>query len=202
MNNEIICPHCKKTFKVDDTAFADILRQVRDSEFKSELHARIEDAVKLAVSEVKSEAKEDISKKEAEIGKLKAEKENAVQLATTNIRSELQADISKRDNEITSLRADLREKDNKIKLVESQAKSQLKEELFKCNEEIALLQQKLKSKEEEKESAISKAVYSIEKERDELIAKLKEKDNEILLVESRTKNYFLEVLYKKEDKIV
>lgn len=63
MNNEIICPHCKKAFKVDDTAFADILKQVRDSEFAKELHARIDTEVKLAVAKVKNEANEDISKK-------------------------------------------------------------------------------------------------------------------------------------------
>jgi hypothetical protein len=31
--NEIICPHCKKAFKVDEAGFADIVKQVRDHEF-------------------------------------------------------------------------------------------------------------------------------------------------------------------------
>ena len=39
--NEIICPHCKKTFKVDEAGFADILKQVRDHEFENELHERL-----------------------------------------------------------------------------------------------------------------------------------------------------------------
>jgi len=33
---EIICPHCKKAFKVDEAGFADILKQVRDHEFEKE----------------------------------------------------------------------------------------------------------------------------------------------------------------------
>jgi hypothetical protein len=28
--NEIICPNCKKAFKVDEAGFADILKQVRN----------------------------------------------------------------------------------------------------------------------------------------------------------------------------
>ena len=32
--NEIICPHCDKAFKVDETGYADILKQVRNREFE------------------------------------------------------------------------------------------------------------------------------------------------------------------------
>lgn len=31
--HEIICPHCKKAFKIDEAGYADIQKQVRDSEF-------------------------------------------------------------------------------------------------------------------------------------------------------------------------
>ena len=34
--NDIICPHCGKAF-VDDTGYADILKQVRDREFEQQL---------------------------------------------------------------------------------------------------------------------------------------------------------------------
>ena len=53
--NEIICPNCKKAFKVDEAGFADILKQVRDRQFEEELQKRLnlaekekEDAVKIA----------------------------------------------------------------------------------------------------------------------------------------------------------
>ena len=29
--NEIICPHCDKAFKVDETGYADIMKQVRET---------------------------------------------------------------------------------------------------------------------------------------------------------------------------
>jgi len=31
---DIICPHCHKAFKVDEAGYADILKQVRNSEFE------------------------------------------------------------------------------------------------------------------------------------------------------------------------
>jgi hypothetical protein len=44
--NDIICPHCNKAFKVDETGYADILKQVHDSEFEHQLHERLELAEK------------------------------------------------------------------------------------------------------------------------------------------------------------
>ena len=38
--HEIICPHCGKAFKIDEAGYANILKQVRDSEFEQQLHAR------------------------------------------------------------------------------------------------------------------------------------------------------------------
>ncbi|MGB5629491.1 MAG: hypothetical protein WBM45_10550 [Woeseiaceae bacterium] len=56
--NEIICPHCHKAFKVDEAGYADILKQVRDTDFERQLHERLElaekdklNAVALAVAE-------------------------------------------------------------------------------------------------------------------------------------------------------
>jgi hypothetical protein len=40
--NNIVCPKCKETFKVDEAGFADILKQVRDRQFNEELQSRME----------------------------------------------------------------------------------------------------------------------------------------------------------------
>ncbi len=65
--NEIICPHCKKAFKVDEAGYADILKQVRDHQFEEELKNR------LAIAE--------------------REKQNAVTLAEEKTKNALQVDI-------------------------------------------------------------------------------------------------------------
>ena len=71
--NEIVCPNCKKVFKVDEAGFADILKQVRDHVFDKELHERLELAEK--------------------------EKESAVKLAKADVEKVLQAEIAEKDKE-------------------------------------------------------------------------------------------------------
>ena len=77
--HEIICPHCKKAFTVDEAGYADILKQVRDSEFEKQLHERLElaekdkrNAVELAKSKVGSDMQKTAAAKDAEIQDLKA----------------------------------------------------------------------------------------------------------------------------------
>jgi hypothetical protein len=77
--NDIICPNCKKVFKVDEAGFADILKQVRDHQFEEELQNRLNLA--------------------------ENEKVNAVKLAEANIRNSLQEQLAKKDNELTVLKA-------------------------------------------------------------------------------------------------
>ena len=77
--NEIICPNCKKAFKVDEAGFADILKQVRDHQFEEELTNRLYLAEK--------------------------EKENAVKLAEANLRNSMQESLLKKDSEISALKA-------------------------------------------------------------------------------------------------
>ena len=39
--HEIICPHCRKAFKIDEAGYADILQQVRDHAFEEQLQDRL-----------------------------------------------------------------------------------------------------------------------------------------------------------------
>ena len=77
--NEIKCPKCNHFFKIDDSGFADIVKQVRDKEFEKELREREslmererENAIKLAEVKTKNETQEGVAKKDAEIIELKA----------------------------------------------------------------------------------------------------------------------------------
>jgi hypothetical protein len=89
--NEIICPHCKKAFKIDEAGYADILKQVHDSEFEEQLHKRLElaekdkqNAIKLARTKDASEFQKATTEKESEIQELKSKleaNETAKQLA-------------------------------------------------------------------------------------------------------------------------
>ena len=81
--NEIICPHCRKAFKIDEAGYADILKQVRNSEFEQQLHERLElaeqdkrNAVELAQARVTNELQKAAASKDAEIQRLKATLDN------------------------------------------------------------------------------------------------------------------------------
>ena len=56
--NDIICPHCKKAFKVDKQGYADILKQVYDKEFDNKLNERLLQHKKDKNMEINLEKKE------------------------------------------------------------------------------------------------------------------------------------------------
>ena len=102
--NEIVCPHCQKAFKIDESGYAEILKQVRDKDFEKQLTERISAlkdvntiATELAVTNAKSAL-------ETERNLLKAElkgSQMAQQLAVTNAlakatkkNDEIQKDLS------------------------------------------------------------------------------------------------------------
>ena len=83
--NEIICPHCKKTFKVDEAGYADLLKQVRDDRFEKELHDRLElaereklYAVQLAEEKTKSELRTEFVKLQKELSENQAAKNSEI----------------------------------------------------------------------------------------------------------------------------
>jgi len=76
--NEIICPHCRKAFKIDEAGYADMLKQVRDHEFEKQLRERLELA--------------------------EQEKRMAIELATTKVTNSLEKAAAAKDSEIKELK--------------------------------------------------------------------------------------------------
>jgi hypothetical protein len=101
--HEIKCPHCNKEFKIDEAGYADILKQVRDAEFTSQLNER------LALAE--------------------KEKMTAIELATTKLASQLQSVASLKDTEIQNLSAKLEAVEIAKKLAVSEAVNTVEKEL-------------------------------------------------------------------------
>ena len=100
--NEIICPSCKKAFKIDEAGFADILKQVRDHQFEEELGKRLklaenekESAVKLAEANFKSVLQEDLNKKDKELSEKLAAKESEIAQIKSKLNSaEIEKELS------------------------------------------------------------------------------------------------------------
>jgi hypothetical protein len=145
--NEIICPHCKKAFKIDEAGYADILKQVRDREFEQALHERLAEAekekllaVRLAQEEAKNELQTNISQKEADIARLQAK------LASTETEKKLALTeaVKLLEKERDGLSAKLSNSELEKKLAVSEAIDSLKEDY---DERISTLQSNLKAAE-------------------------------------------------------
>jgi hypothetical protein len=168
--NEIICPNCKKVFKVDEAGFADILKQVRDHQFEEELQSRLDlaekekvNAVKLAEANLKNSLQEDLVKKDREIGDLKAK--NELQLAEQ---------LAKKESEIADMKA-------KIQNAEIEKRLTVSEAIKEIEKERNDLANDLKNKETEKqllEKSLNEKHSSELKTKDDII---KLKDEEITL---------------------
>ena len=144
--NDIICPHCNKAFKIDETGYADIVKQVRDSEFDQQLHDR------LALAE--------------------KEKLTAVELATAKAASALQKAAAEKDSEIQALQSQLKSGDDSKALAVSQAVSKLERERDALANQLAQAKREMQAASElsaaEQRLALNEAISKVEKERDGL----------------------------------
>lgn len=165
--NEIICPNCKKVFKVDEAGFADILKQVRDHKFEEELNNRLtlaekekESAVKLAEAHIKNSFQEQLAKKDKELTELKAQSDLA-----------LYEKLNKKEAEINQLKA-------KIENVEVEKKLAVSEAVQKVETERNNLAHDLKTKELEKQNLENslKQQYSTELQTKDAIIKYKDEE--------------------------
>ena len=105
---DIICPECKKAFKVDETGYAEILKHVRDSDFKQQLQERLviannekATAVELVTSKAERKIQIISAEKEAAIKELKA-KLNSLD---TEQRLAVNEAVTKKDKTIQELTA-------------------------------------------------------------------------------------------------
>jgi len=105
---DIICPKCKKAFKVDETGYAEILKQVRDSDFKQQLQERLEiadnekaTAVELVTSKAESEIKITSAEKDAVIKELEAKLDSL----DTEQKLAVNEAVAKKDTKIQELTA-------------------------------------------------------------------------------------------------
>lgn len=115
------------------------------------------------------------------------EKENAIKLAEITLKNALQSDIAKKDIELAELKA---KKDRE--LAELDAKKEA---------ELAEMKSRITNAEMEKKLAVTEAVISVEKERDELTSKLKNKDIEYQFFSSSQKEKYESELRLKDETI-
>ena len=136
--NEIKCPKCGTMFKIDETDYDNITKQIRDKEFEKELNR------------INEEHKTNL-KRELELTKIKKEKElqeelNKKTLEIQNLKNEIELNKKEKDIEINKekqqLETKIQELNNKLEL--SKNEYIIKEKNLKESYE-----EKIKSKEEQ-----------------------------------------------------
>lgn len=193
--NEIKCPHCGTVFQVDESGFADIVKQVRDAEFNREIERREkifaeqrEQAVALAGEKVRGEARDEIASRDAEIVKLtqnlaaiKRENDAASRAAQAEQIAALSKVTASKDAEIAELKSKLArladERASDARVTEADHKRALADATASRDAKIAELTQKLEAQKTtfatEKELAVTQARTQVERERDDLAAQVK-----------------------------
>ena len=177
--NDIICPHCNKAFKIDETGYADIVKQVRDSEFDQQLHDR------LALAE--------------------KEKLTAVELATAKAASALQKSAAEKDSEIQALQSQLKSGDDSKALAVSQAVSKLERERDALANQLAQEKREMQAASElsaaEQRLALNEAISKVEKERGGLKSGLERAAMEKQVAEAALRDKYETQIKDRDDAI-
>jgi len=216
---DVKCPHCGQTFTIDGAGFAEIQKQVRDSEFERDLHERLklaeqdkQSAVELAEMKAAGELQKAAAAKAAELQDLKAqlaqslsEKQSAVELAEAKVANGMQEAAAKKDVELQQLKAQLeqsqQETQSAVELAEAKSVNELQKAAAAKDTEIQQLTTKLDAGEIAQKLAIAEAVGVVEKERDELKNGLARVELEKQLAETSLKEKYETQIKDRDDSI-
>lgn len=206
--HEIICPHCNKAFKIDEAGYADILKQVRDSDFDKQLHERLElaerdkqNAVELAQAKIASELQKTTSAKDSEIQELKAKLEAGEVARKFAIAEALNGVEKQRDMLANELESAKRDQETMSKLAEAKLVSELQKAALMKDAEIQSLKAKLDAGELSQKLAVTQAVNAVEKEREELKNGLSRVALEKQLAETALRDKYETQLKDRDDAI-
>ena len=122
---QVVCPHCEQVFEMDAAGYADIVKQIKDAEFETEIHQRLQSeqekhvlAVKVAEAKIKEDSAKNITDKDKQIGRLKNE------LKFAEIKAKLGVNEAKSplEGEIRDLKNEIKLKENEKELLEKNLK--------------------------------------------------------------------------------
>jgi hypothetical protein len=206
--HEIICPHCQKAFKIDEAGYADILKQVHNSEFEQQLHERLElaerdkqNAVELATAKITNNLEKAAAAKDGEIKELKVRLEAGdvkQKLAVTEALNVLEKERNELANELRQAKHD---KQTATQLAEVKFESEIQKSTATKDAEIQSLKAQLESNKVVQKLAITEAVNVVEKERDALKNSLAQTQLEKQLSESSLKDKYETQIKDRDDAI-
>jgi hypothetical protein len=206
--HEIICPHCEKAFKIDETGYADILKQVRDSDFDKQLRERLElaerekqNAVEYEKAKVAGEFKVKVASKDSEIIDLKAKLEAGGITQKLAVNEAVSTAERERDRLASELSQAGQDKKAAFELAKATLESEIHKVAGKKDTEIHELKSQLKGSEDKHQLAMTEKVNKVEKERDELKSELEKSLLEKELSEASLKDKFTTQIKDRDNTI-
>lgn len=206
--HDIICPHCSKAFKIDETGYADIVKQVRDRTFEQQLHERLalaeqdkNNAVALAAAQAARELEKASANKDAEINALRAKLEIGETKQQLAIAQALAAMEKERDQLANALTQAKHEQQSEAQLAAERLQHKLQAAASAQEAEINRLKSQLEAIQLEKSLAVSQAVSSVEKERDGFKSRVDHLQLEKQLAENALKDKYETQLKDRDEAI-
>jgi len=206
--HEIKCPHCGEVFTIDEAGYADIVKQVRDSDFEQQLHERLElaaqdkqKAVELAEMKAAGELQKAAAAKDAEIQELKSKLDAGEVTQRLAVAEALSSVEKERDGLANELQQAKQEKQTAAELADAKLVNELQKAATTKDSEIQGLKSKLDAVEVAQKLAITEAVSAVEKERDGLKSGLERVELEKQLAEKSLKDKYETQIKDRDDAI-
>jgi hypothetical protein len=172
--SEIVCPSCHTAFKVSEASYAEIVRQVRDSQFREELESRLaaadrekQAAIDLAVARLTSEHQASASARQAEIQSLQARLEAAEVARNLAVAEALAAVERERDSLANDLARANASREAEAQMAAQRHQAELQRVQADFQSQIQELRSTITLAEQSRELVIRDAVAAAQRERDE-----------------------------------
>ena len=136
---EITCPHCNEIFKMDAAGYADIVKQVRGTEFESEIHDRMQEASERYKIKVDLAKKEVLADKEKEISNLENQVSNhkrEIEFAKKEVIASIQEEVVDKDKQIERLKNEKKASETNTELAVNKATSPLEKKVLDLENKI------------------------------------------------------------------
>ena len=206
--HDIICPHCNKAFKIDEAGYADILKQVRDSDFDKQLHERLvladqskQAAIELAQAKAASDLQSVASTKAVEIQELNSKLDAANLERKLAVAQALSVVEKERDALASELLQAHHDRQAAAKLAEAELTNALQKTSALKDAEIESLKSTIAANTMAKTLAITEAVHIVEKERDDFKSGLQRAELEKDLAEKALKEKYETQIKDRNDTI-
>ena len=164
--NDIICPNCNKAFKIDESGYVELLKQVRTQQFNEEIENRLKlaeqekaNAIQLTAAQVENKMKDQLAEKErqliasqAEMQRVSNELNQKIEQAKLEQQLSVSEAVKAMEKERDGLQNMLNQKQLETQLLEKSLQEQFqstlktKDEIIKLKDEEIAMRKDMKLK--------------------------------------------------------